>query len=256
MKSVVWTAAVLAGFLSQPTLAIVNLEDLHLGQPKDGTTGSVSFGLDGASGNSEQSRAQIGGRLEWHKAQTTRLFMANATYGESFGKEDQNKAFAHARNMFEYEKGRTWELFAQIETNKFSRLNFRGLIGTGIRWTLSEKLKDHAMFLGTGFFYSEEELAKLNNLSDSGMSSVTRGNFYLVYKKRLNDTVSLVSTTYVQPALKDVEDVRVLEDAGLQIKLAEQLNLGLSLQISHDSQPPLTVEKTDVIYNTAIEYRF
>jgi len=47
-----------------------------------------------------------------------------------------------------------------------------------------------------------------------------------------------------------------LEQASLQVKLTDRLDLSFSLEITHDSHPPQFVDQTDVICRTGIEYQF
>jgi len=236
--------------------AIVNVESMHLNAPSDGFSGQLSLGANGKSGNSENFTASLGSQLQWHQQDITHLLNLSAEYGESFGQETVNNRFFHWRRIQDTSTRLAWEAFTQLEQDKFARLNHRGLAGGGLRFKLTEVAKEHAVFIGIGAFYSEEQLSDEGNLADSGNSSLVRGNAYLVLKKQLSDSVFASSTTYLQPDVEDERDFRALEDAQLAIRLSDKLSLSLKLLAKHDNRPPLAVKKTDVSYRTGLEYRF
>ena len=112
-------------------------------------------------------------------------------------------------------------------------------------------------FIGSGLVKAlVKSGARVRVLDDAGIDKLVRGNFYFVATYRLNDTVSLGSTTYYQPATSDPGDFRALEQAALRVVLTHTLDLKITLEIAYDSRPPQLVDKTDVTYSTGIEYRF
>lgn len=237
--------------------AIVNVESMHLKEPPEGFSGQLALGADGKSGNSENFTASLGSQLQWRQGQITNLLNLSAEYGESFGEENANNSFFHLRRIHELSQTLAWEAFGQVEQDKFARLNYRGLVGGGVRFKLSKVIaKDRAIFLGLGVFYAKEELSDRGDLADSGTTTLVRGNFYLVLKKQLTNAVFASSTTYLQPNVEDERDFRALEDAQLGVKLSDKLTLSLKLQGKHDNRPPIAVEKTDISYSTGLLYQF
>lgn len=246
---------VLNPFLS-PVWAIVNLEDLHLSEPKKGLSGNTSLGISGAEGNSEYIDAEWKAKIQSTHESATRYALLQYAYGESFKEENRNSAFIHLRNIQNISVRQSWEIFAQAEQNKFARLKLRALVGGGLRWDVGSDKNIRETFLGAGGFYSHESINAELNASDAGKENLIRGNFYLVYKKKINSDTLLFSTTYYQPSVSDIKDFRLLEVAGLKVALQGSLSIVLNLELSHDNRPPQFVDKTDLNYKTELVYQF
>lgn len=236
--------------------AVVNIEDMRPGEPAEGLSGRVHVAVGGSSGSVDKIAANADGRVQWHRADDTYFATASYAYGESRGLRDANAAFLHLRHIHRLDKLRSRELFAQWESNEFARLSSRALLGTGLRFALQNEPGRRSTHLGTGAFYSVEQLDDHAGYTDHGRHEYWRFNFYLSHKHRLNEQMQLASTTYYQPAIGAIADYRLLEQAALNIKMTERLSLELSLNILHDNRPPQGVEKTETQYSTGIEYRF
>lgn len=235
--------------------AIVNVEGLRRVPEKDGFSGRLDMSLSGDTGNTETFSGSIGTRLQWKQGPVTDLFILNYDYGESGNVTDVNNGFAHLRHIVQVTGNRAYEAFTQIETDDFARLTFRGLLGAGVRYRVHEDDNDKTV-VGLGAFHAWETLEEQEGVSDGGTDQFWRANVYLVLNYQLNDRVSAISTTYYQPALEALSDARVLEEAGLKVKLADDLDLKISLEVVHDTRPPETVKKTDISYSSGIEYHF
>jgi putative salt-induced outer membrane protein YdiY len=239
-----------------PANAIVSMEDLHLGSPAPGFSGAVDGYAAGASGNTDKSDFGAGARLQWQADRTTDFLLLRYSYGRSRGLTDTNKSFAHLRHIDQWTPRWAWEGFGQAETDEFARLEFRGLIGGGVRRTLSGPTEQHAAYLGTGAFFVRETISDQAGSTDAGTDRAWRANIYLVLKYRVDDRIGVVSSTYYQPDLGQASDYRLLESATLEVGLSERLALDLSIDIAHDSRPPQGVERTDVRYRTGLSYSF
>jgi len=257
MRSGVALVCLLAGilWLPQAAQAIVNIEGLRQNQQQEGLSGSVSLTFSGASGNTDKSAANSSARLHWQQQQSATLLIGSYYYGESSQTRDTNKAFAHLRHIIEITQQRAMEGFIQAEHNEFTRMSLRTLAGAGLRQTLhnNEAGQTH---LGIGAFYSTETLEERDGLSDGGTEQLWRANIYLAVDYNITGQLKLESTSYFQPATSNRHDYRLLEQAGLKLGINDRLALKLSLDIAHDSQPPQTIDTTDVSYHSGIEYTF
>lgn len=243
--------------LTRPALAIVNIEDMRVKEPIPGFSGQIAAAIVGQSGNTDKAAASVGTRLQWHEKPVTRFIVFNYDYGKTAGVKDTNKGFLHARQIREITDRRAWEGFAQVENNEFTRLSSRGLLGASLRLVAFKSGDDRsALITGMGGFYSREKLDVRAGTTDAGVDTLLRGNFYVVVKYQMNETVRMISTTYYQPATSDSRDYRALEQASLSVVLTDRLNLTLSLEVAHDNRPPQLIGKTDVTYRTGIEYQF
>jgi putative salt-induced outer membrane protein YdiY len=236
--------------------AIVNIESLRVGEPTQGYSGSLDISVNGQSGNTEKFGANAGARLQWHGGAVTNFAILRYAYAQTSGVEDTNKLFFHARHIRQVTDRTAYEGFIQAERDKFTRLSFRGLIGGGLRFTLFKKTGVRSLHLGLGGFYTRETLESAPGVTDNGSQYYWRINSYANYLHHLNDQVSILTTTYYQPAAGNPGDFRLLEEATLSVKMNHNLSLNVSLDVAHDSKPPQKVKQTDTIYSTGIEYTF
>jgi len=255
MRTAHWLAISLISLTPITAQAIVNIEGMRNQQTEQGLNGAINVAVSGASGNTDKTIATLGGRLLWQEKKASTLLITRLSYGESSGSRDTNKSFLHLRHITEKDDKYALEGFTQIEQNEFSRLDFRGLIGGGLRINLKQSDSGY-LAAGLGAFYSSETLSERSSLTDDGIERLSRLNSYLAFNYQLNPQTSISSTTYYQPAFKEVKDFRLLEQASLKIKLSDVLHLKITLDIAHDNQPPQAVEKTDTSYRTGIEYNF
>lgn len=235
---------------SSNALAIINVENIRVQKKEDGFSGQLHINASLQSGNTNKSRVDIGNRLQWSHGNTTNFLVMNYAYGESGGARDINKAFLHGRHVVQHNDKWAWEGFGQLEQNEFTRLSLRALAGAGARRTLTEETDKSAIYLGLGGFYSTERL------DDNTTDNLVRANIYLVIKQTITTNTLFISTVYYQPAISQLDDFRALGQVGLNIAISKKLDLKLSLDITHDSQPPTSVSSTDSSFRTGIEYRF
>ncbi len=236
--------------------AIVNVEQAIIGQPAEGRHATLDLLANGASGNTEKSSIRLDSLNLWQHEKHTEFLQLQYAYGKSRGQVDTDSAFAHLRHRTAVTS--TWgaEAFAQIGRNPFARLTRRTLLGGGARWIMFEENNVSAGYLGLGAFHEKETLTDKLGTTDQTHVSLWRYNSYLILKQQINEQVRVYNTTYYQPAFGDTSDYRILEQASMLVKLGDNLDLKISLDISFDSKPPQTVQKRDIVYSTGLEFSF
>lgn len=234
--------------------AIVSMEGLHTSKPKEGFSGSVDLSLGYTSGNTEKEDYSLGSRVQWHKGAMTDFLLLSYSFGKVNGEKNTDKGFAHLRHIQQFRPRLAWEAYLQTEKDEFSRLEYRGLAGGGLRFTVYERENVGGAFLGIGGYYSEERIDSSH--PDGGTETLWRGSSYLLLKYQLSPNSVLGSTTYYQPSAEGADDYRLLEEAALQVKLTDRLSLVVSMNYRFDSDPPQGVEKRDVTYNTSFSFEF
>lgn len=237
------------------TMAIVNMDALHFDDKKDSFNASIDLKVSGASGNSDSEKTALDAQFNWNAKKSINLALFGYQYGESNGVNNINKSFVHYRYIHQLTKTMDWEAFSQLETNEFTRLSYRGLIGTGVRFSFANS-EAHKAFSGVGGFYSREETEFTSGLTDDGVEEFSRANFYLLSKYKVKPTVSLSNVLYYQPRFSDFSDYRALLETKFDFKINKELSFRLSLNIEHDSQPSQSVEETDISYMTGILFNF
>ncbi len=238
-----------------PALAIVNVEKAIIGPEADGVSHVVNVAVNGASGNTEKSSIKADLLSQWKHQQHTEFLMLRYNYGTSRGQVDSNKAFLHVRHRTDLNTLWAVEALAQIGRDPFARLSRRTLLGGGLRVTLLEKAGVAAVYLGLGGFYERERLSVTAATSDTS-SSLWRSSNYLVLKRRFNDQLRMNSTTYYQPAFRQLKDYRLLQEMSAYVKVMDHVDLKLSLDFSFDARPPQSVKSTDLRYSSGLEMRF
>lgn len=251
-----WAAFLLLLLWSCSAEAIVNIEGIHLSDPVEGWTTSLSVGVDGSSGNSDQLGASAGGRVQWHRNERTDYLILSYRYGKSGGRTDTNRGFVHLRHMHHLNRRVSLEAFVQGARDEFARLKLRGLAGGGSRLCLLDQAPHSRIFLGLGAMFEYELLRFQSGASDELRTRLARANIYLSLKHRLTSNISVVSTTFYQPRVDEWADTRVLEQAALQVDVTSVLAFKVGLDVQYDSRPPQRVDTTDISYTTGLELSF
>jgi putative salt-induced outer membrane protein YdiY len=257
-KSHVFAIAIMILFTVKPVLAIVNIENMNI-QPDSEKTGfdaQVNIDFSGKNGNTQSRNAGLGSRLQWFNTTDTSFIALNYEYGEVSDIKDTDKSFVHIRHIRYLSNHWAWEVFTQMETNEFTRLSLRSLLGTGGRYQIPLVSKQQLSYLGIGLFRSKETLDEVIATTDAGTDYQTRANLYLVYKYKLSDTTHLSNTIYYQPNINNTDDYRLLEQFRFNVAITSKLSLQLSFDVNHDNLPPQNIKTTDSSYTTGLTYQF
>ena len=71
---------------------------------------------------------------------------------------------------------------------------------------------------------------------------------------RIRQGVEFAAAWFVQPSWSDLSDVRAHLLSELEVELVGSLSLTLSFALSHDSEPPPDVRRTDWSIDTGLSY--
>lgn len=235
--------------ISPSTLAFLNIEALRQEKGDPGKLkGSTGVRLTDTRGNVDKSQVRVNTLNMLKNGSSSYLFLAQYRYGTSFSREDTRQGHVHFRYTRDLMEKLSWELFSQLEFNKFQDLTLRALGGTGLRFQ-GYKNDEHSLFLGAGAFYERE------NLEDLPDPSNPRGNMYMSYLWK-HKMVTMSSTLYYQPNLEDFNDTRFRLNTGLETVFLGKFAQQLEYTITHDSRPPPSVKKTDAIVSAGLAYRY
>lgn len=257
MLRYVFPAIILAClWLPVPAHAIVSIGQAMIGPVKNGLHTNIELAINGVSGTTTSNNTLGGLFSEWKHGKYTDFLLLQYAYGQSNGQINNNRAFMHLRHRMQISDRWGVEAFAQAMRDPVTRMIARNLLGGGVRYTLLERSDKAAAYLGFGAFYEYERLSAKVGTTDPLNTRLWRNNTYLVLKRQLNEHLSVYSVTYYQPALSDMGNYRVLENAAGSVKLYKNLNLKLSASVYYDSRPPQGVKRTYVLYSTGITVDF
>ena len=163
----------------------------------------------------------------------------------------ENKGVQHFRYNYKLYPQMAWEVFAQAQYNKVSKINFRGLVGTGPRFKLS-KLENYKFYLGTLVMYEHQELSD----GVTPIERIYRGSAYFSFSLYPTETVSVSSTTYYQPKLSDFSDFRIASETSLLISLYRNFAFKTTYIFTFDDSPAVGIPNSQYELTSGILYSF
>ncbi|MDH5445898.1 MAG: DUF481 domain-containing protein [Gammaproteobacteria bacterium] len=231
------------------------MDSVHFKQNQLGLSGNVRLQASSNSGNTDSRNISFSNQLQWNSEQHINLLVLGYEYGEVNDERNRNKSFVHGRHVWHYSESFDVEFFVQAEENEFTRLSYRGLMGTGIRVPFAES-ENHLAYLGLGGFQEVEKITPPQGSNNEEVNRHNRWNVYLMSRYKLADRVKFSNTLYWQPRMDDSSDRRALFVSILDVMTTRQFSFQFSVESVFDSKPPDGVEKTDTQVKTGIAYSF
>lgn len=235
-------------------MAQVNIErqrDLEV----QGLAVSVESDIALLSGNSDVFDLGLGGRIDYRAETFHTFFLSSVRYGESNGKEYRNRAFGHLRLNYDLRPRLVGELFGQIEHDVFTLLQLRLLGGAGVRFR-HVRNEQVGLYQGTSLMYEFEDIDDEESGAHPGETKEVRWSNYINLRITLSEQTFFRNTVYVQPALGDFSDVRVLDEASLVVALTKHLAFKTSFNLRYDSDPPDSIEPLDLAIRNGLAVTF
>ena len=176
-----------------------------------------------------------------------------------------NKGFAHLRGVSTLRPRLQVEGFLQREFNEFINLEDRQLAGGGvrIRWLQRQDTAETPPPLqlntGIGLMWERERIDTTGQAPGDpyhgAVASLVRSTNYLVVQWKVDDRLTLFSTTYYQVDLSSLSDYRVLWEGSLGVTLTRRLSLTINLNLRYDSEPPRGIKHYDLEITNGVSYR-
>lgn len=230
---------------------IVNVESLR--RISDTSKWSGAANLDISLIKNTQSIFKITNkiRLQYNTEKNLYLFINDLKLEQIEDNSFVNKGIQHLRYNRKIIERLKLEVFAQSQYDAISDIKFRGLLGIGPRFKLS-KSQDYRFYLGTLLMYEHEES------SDSATEILrdVRGSAYFSCSLYPLEHISLVSTTYYQPLLKQFSDFRISNETSLGIKVLKNLLFKTTFTYNFDASPIVGIPKTQYELTNGIVYTF
>jgi len=188
-------------------------------------------------------------RLQYNTYKNLYLFINDINLQQIEDNSFVNKGFQHLR----YNRKRTellkLEGFAQNQYDAVSNIRFRGLLGAGTRFKLS-KTKNYRFYLGTLFMYEYKEAYDISILRDF------RGRIYLSFRLYPLSNLSIESTTYYQPLIKQLSDYRISNETSMSLKVFKDLAFKTSFILNFDTNPIVGISNTQDELTNGTIYTF
>ncbi|NIM52611.1 MAG: DUF481 domain-containing protein [Gemmatimonadales bacterium] len=246
---------VLVAVVVSPLSAQVNIERLRAGEEQKRLSGSLGFNLAARTGNVELVQFGLDGRLDHVSELVTTFLMGSGDLGWKGGDRFINEGMLHLRQVYRRGSSLRPEVFAQVNYNESRLLDFRALVGGGIRVRLFRN-PTARFWWGSAYMFEYERLDLLPDAIHAQRTSVHRWSNYLSSRIRFNERATLLWIVYVQPQLDEIKDLRILSDTSLGAELAGPTSLLVSLRMHYDSRPPDGKESLDTTIRTGVTIEF
>ena len=248
--------AIASQCLPLPAWAIVDIDNAIIRHDNPAFEIKLNLSLSGKNGNSDSQTSSAGGRLQWAKENSISFVVFDTERGDSSGVLSSRNSFIHTRHIARLNDQIDYELFAQMESNEFTRLQLRWLVGGGLRRDFMKNHDGHSLYLGAGAFHATENIEDAISQNEEAEQRTLRVNIYMFNEHQISSSTLVKNTLYYQPDIEAREDYRWLEKFRLEVSMTEILSLVVALDITYDSEPPQGVRKRDLSYMTGLQFKY
>lgn len=243
LAATIWAAPSIA-------TAQVNVEPLRQQVAERGFGARLGGSLTSYAGNTRgiqlSTSGFVGGRFGSHL-----LYGAgSASYTQLNEVVSVAKWFGHLRYNYELLPWLFWEVFGQVEGDRFRRVTLRRLLGTGPRLELISS-DDFDLSCGTSY------LNEVSTIADGGgRRSVQRWNNFVSAELRAHPKIVLSSVTYVQPNFADFGDMHLLSVLGADFEITGRLHSVFGATLRYENPPAPQVKPADLEIKSSLDVVF
>ncbi len=244
-------AIFLFAFSLSTTAQILNAESLRKVTDTSGFSGSASLDFSLKRDLNHYLGFSSATHLQYKMNRHLVIWKNDIELKNIEGNKFDNAGITHLRYNYRFHPRIAWEVFAQAQYNKVSKLDFRGLLGTGPRFKLSDS-ENYKFYLGTHIMLEQEEL-------DDGITPVQRdfrATSYLSFSLYPTPTLGITSTTYYQPMLRDFSDYRISSQTSLLFKMFNNFAFKTSYTFIFDQYPAIGIPNSQYNLTSGIVYSF
>lgn len=229
--------------------AQVNTEGLRKDREQDGIAGRLGLLLAVTKGNSDFTELSVNPSLVARS--DAHLLFSISEFSSVFadGNSVVNEGFSHLRYNYSLSRVVVYELFVQAQYDKSQLLSERYLAGTGIRLNLIDREKLEGA-IGVSSMYEWE------TLTTGTSTDLVRSSNYVSMNFIHDKTLTLSSTLYIQPAWRDIGDMRVLAEVNVTFNISSLLGFTAEFDYRRDAQPPPGTKNYDFTLKNGITLRF
>ncbi len=210
---------------------------------------------DVRSGNTELVALSGSGLLEIRRGRHLFFLLARGDFAAKGGEPFVNKDLEHFRYRISLTGPLEAETFIQHDHDAFRRLSLRAIAGIGPRLHLQPS-KGFDLAVGAAMMVEHERLGSGDELDAGDDYTNMRLSTYLVMSTEIGPRLKLGNTTYVQPRVDDIHDVRAFNEIAVIAKATEHLSLKLTFTSAYDSAPPEGVLPLDTTLKGSIQVSF
>ena len=215
---------------------LVNIEDQRQQLDTTGWFGQIDVSGGLTEYLSSIARLNASVRADYAAANDRWIILGSYHLLQSNSNNILHDWFGHLRYGRSINSKLDWEAFVQTQYNEQLRLKLRQLIGTGPRFTVTEKEKLSA-YLGLLYMYEYDAFIESETtFYDHRLST------YFSFQWRPTEIFSLSSTTYYQPLLEDFASSRVATVTNLSFRLSNHFSFQTGISATYDALLAKAVE--------------
>jgi hypothetical protein len=247
-------AAISITSLSPTAWGQVNVEPLREQIEESGFGARVRASVTTLAGNTRGVVFGGGGLLGFRSSRHLAYFDVAGDYTSMNSVVSVAKWFAHARHNYELARLLAWEVFGQLESDRFRRVQLRELLGTGPRFTLLDE-EAFRLFYGTSYMYEHTRFDSAE-AGSRGEGVSHRWNNYVSVSYRPDERILLSSVIYAQPRFDRFSNYHVLNVSSAGFTITERLQSRVDCTIRYESVHPPDVKGADLELKSALELVF
>ena len=223
---------------------VVNVEGMRQSDEK-GWSGTTEFSFD--YNDSEQIDWEFNNTtyLQWDNDSWSLLLLNEINYDRAGGVDFENDGFQHLRVSKHLNANYTSETFVQNQFDPVRKIKNRKLFGTGVRMKLSEK-----NFIGVSTFY------ELEALTNDVVNKDIRLSTYLKLDFDISEKIQFLTTTYIQPNVKQFADFKLSTESQLNFEITKNLSFTNTIEAIYDTYPASGVKEFSYSLQNGIKFNF
>ena len=232
---------------------IVNVLTPKVEEPKTGFGFKLGQSTELRQGNTEYLSLAADISLGYVRGDHQLKLLTAADLQFVDGLRKLNHQFGHLRYIWEFHPGLALYLFAQAERDEFRDLELRAVGGAGLEIELAAT--DWVRAALAISIMPEYELVTNEDEHEGEGGYTTRLSPYFTIAVKLAPWVTAASTTFLQPGMPQ-GDFRVFHEDALLVDITKHFGLKLAFKATHDSDPPLGIEGTDLSIKQGFSLKF
>lgn len=214
---------------------VINIENKRFLNDTNGWVGNTDFVFNLQQNTQQVMSFSNAMRIQYQKNKSRIIFINDISFIKAGKTNFVNSGYQHLRYNYKISKLLTIEAFTQTQYNPVLKLDFRYLIGAGPRIKLLKK-ENAKIYFASIYMYEYDDIANdAVNLYEHRISS------YLTCTFNILKNVELVSTTFYQPNLQNLNDYRIANDSGLEIVINKHLNFKSTFNLLYDTYQPIGI---------------
>lgn len=249
MKKLLFIVLILSSFFTQSQ--IVNVENLRQATDTSRWSGYVRLDVNLTKNKNRIFNISNDIRIQYKKDKQLWLFINDIDFKEANATSLVSRNSQHLRYNYQFISRIVLEAFTQHQTDKISAIKNRFLIGSGLRFKLSQS-EQYKFYFGSLVMYEYEH----SETAISTYHNDWRNSSYVSFSLYPKSNISIVSTTYLQPRLDLINDYRISSQTSIALKVIKNLAYTATFTYQFDKFPVLGIPKEQYKLTNGLVYSF